>query len=783
MANAPDRGKQPLPHREIHLRDLVAVVARHWFLVLVLTAFVGGSAWFTSRSAIPQYQSTLTVQINSPKQVFARLDDIDVDEFALRTDPILSEALFLTTHELALRVVARLGLQLEMTDPATFRGSVFSSVSVDTSAARLGEYQLVLRGAAGYEVRDAAGGLLVQGTYNDPAIGPGFSFMVQPRNDQATIDFRIVTADQAASWIGGGIAYTVRPSTNAVDISYTGTDPTLVPGILNASATELRNDGARRAREIANQRRRYIAEQTRSADSSFRDKLRELQTFKERQQITDLSAEEEAIVSSIQEFEQERSMLLVQLSTIRDAMSSGSDTIGIETLNQLAAIEGIGNNTALNFQINNLLELYEERRRITAGALGLSESNPRVAAIVQRTGDGHRALRAAVDATMRSLNAHLDAIEDKVAEQRGVLATYPGKETQIAQLELEANIINDTYRYLLGQYEAARLQEATIAPYVDILDGAAPSYRIGTTVRQKVILGAMVGFLLGLAAAFFLEYLDQTVKSASDIERILGVPVLGMIPDDAKLFERVNGTRALVTVDRLEADDPAVESYRALRTNVTFVSAEKPVQFIAVTSPGPREGKSTTATNLAMTLAQNGQRTLLIDGDLRRPQVHKAFGLVQDPGLTNLLIGQADLREAIRPEVVAHLDFIPSGAIPPNPSELLGSDAMRSLITNLRRDYEYIVVDTPPTLPVTDASIVATNADATILVIRSGDTEEHAAESALRQLQRVRARVAGAVLNGVSEKRDRKYTYYSYRRVPPARTPLGGLRSRLANLI
>jgi Mrp family chromosome partitioning ATPase len=107
---------------------------------------------------------------------------------------------------------------------------------------------------------------------------------------------------------------------------------------------------------------------------------------------------------------------------------------------------------------------------------------------------------------------------------------------------------------------------------------------------------------------------------------------------------------------------------------------------------------------------------------------------------------------------------------------------MRSLITDLRRDYEYIVIDTPPTLPVTDASIVATNADATILVIRSGDTEEHAAESALRQLQRVRARVAGAVLNGVSEKRDRKYTYYSYRRVPPARTPLRGLRSRLANL-
>ncbi len=317
------------------------------------------------------------------------------------------------------------------------------------------------------------------------------------------------------------------------------------------------------------------------------------------------------------------------------------------------------------------------------------------------------------------------------------------------------------------------MQEATIAPYIQILDSASPAFRIGTTLRQRIILGVLVGLLLGLAGAFFLEYLDQTVKSSADIERVLGVPLLGAIPQEPKLTRSVDGRRGpIVTINHLDPDEPAVESYRALRTNVTFVGAEKPLQYIAVTSPGPREGKSTTAINLALTLAQSGRRTILVDGDLRRSTIHRAFGLVQEPGLTDVLIGGVSASQGIRPEVAPALDVLPSGSTPPNPSELLGSSAMDALVAQLRRDYEYIVMDTPPTLPVTDAAVVATNADATILVVKSGDTEETAAQRAMDQLRRVRARIAGAVLNAVSAKKDPQYTYYSYRyrQDPPSRS-------------
>jgi capsular exopolysaccharide synthesis family protein len=308
---------------------------------------------------------------------------------------------------------------------------------------------------------------------------------------------------------------------------------------------------------------------------------------------------------------------------------------------------------------------------------------------------------------------------------------------------------------------------------------------VGTGLRHKVILGLLVGLLLGLGAVFFLEYLDQTIKSAADIERTLGLPVLGLIPLEPKLDSATNGKRAPITVvSSLPSTDPAAEAYRALRTNVTFVGAEKPIQLLVVTSPGPAEGKSTTAANLALMLSRGGSRTLLIDADLRRPGLHRAFGLVQEPGLTDILVSKADVREAVRPGVAENLDLLPAGLLPPNPAELLGSQAMQQLLSTLRHEYTYILLDTPPTLPVTDATVAAAAADAAIVVMRSGETEEAAARRTIDQLARVRTRIAGIVLNGVSKRYDQHYSYYS-RKYPYGRPRFRtrSLRSRLAGIM
>ena len=498
----PEALRRIVHQREVHLRDLVGVVSRHWRLVALLTLLVAGGAGYSARRQVPRYQSRLTVQVSSPKQVFAQLEGLRVDELALQTDPVLSEALILTTQQLALGVVRGLGLQLELDDPSLRRGDLFAAVSVDSTALPAA-YRLTVQPTGGVELRDAFGATLARGPAGSAVAGPGFTLRLASSPDPRSLAFHVIRPEVAAAWVSGGLSYHVREGTNAVDISFSGTDPTLVPQILNAAAVALRLDGVRRAQEIAARKRTYVADQLAQADASYRAKLAELQRFKEGEQITDLSVEEQAVVSSIQTLEQQRQQLAVHMSTLRQAVDQATDSIGVETLNRLAAVQDIGQNAALGFQIQSLLTLYEQRRTLTAGALGLRERNPQVDAMNQRIREAHQALKTAVGAALESLESRRQALDQRIAAGRAQLRTFPGKESRIAQLQLEASILNDTYRYLLTEYESAKLTEATIGPYINLLDPASPAFRVGTTLRQKIVLGVLVGLLLGLGGAFF----------------------------------------------------------------------------------------------------------------------------------------------------------------------------------------------------------------------------------------------------------------------------------------
>jgi capsular exopolysaccharide synthesis family protein len=773
--------------RQLHLRDILKVLGSHWRVVAFLTVLVVFAAYTQARRTVPRYQSELSVQVNSKKQVFARMDDIDVDELALKTDPVLSEALVLSTQRLALTVVDNLGLRLRFQDPETWRDQVVADVQVDTLA-RPDSFVLRLKGPAGYEVRTADQRLVASGTYDAPVLGPGFRFRVRPyEGEPYDAHFAIVPRVAAAALVSGGLSYDVQGATNSINVRYQGTDPTLVPEILNAAAIALREYGANRTKELADQRLTYIRGQVEQAAERYRQSLGEVQRYKERQQLTDLTAEEVATINSIQDFEHQRQRRMADVASLRGVLAADT-SVSIEAVNRLAAIPGLSDNSALAFQIQNVLKLYDDRRTLTAGALGLRQGNPQVGAIDDRIAHGAAALREAANATLGAMQADVTAIDRQIADLRARLQTFPGKESAFAQLTLESDLLNDTYRYLLSQYQAASISSATIHPYIEIMDAATTAGRVGVGVRQKLMIGLLVGLFLGILAAFLLEYLDQTIKTAGDVERVLDVPVLGLIPfgphpGSARAGNGARRRSAIPLVSLASPEDPTAEAYRALRTNVTFVNAEeRALQLLSVTSPGPGEGKSTTAANLAITLAQQGTHVLLVDADLRRPVVHRAFNLVQEPGLTDILVGSTTLREAARPNVVTNLDVLPAGALPPNPSELLGSAAMHRLLEQLRVEYDMVVFDSPPALAVTDSTVLGASTDGVIVVVRSGETEEAAAQQTMEQLRRVHARVAGAVLNGVAKQGDR---YYYYERGGAARKagPLAALRSRLANFL
>jgi capsular exopolysaccharide synthesis family protein len=259
-------------------------------------------------------------------------------------------------------------------------------------------------------------------------------------------------------------------------------------------------------------------------------------------------------------------------------------------------------------------------------------------------------------------------------------------------------------------------------------------------------LAAVLGLLLGLGASVVRELLDTSVKSHQDVTETTGAPVLGNIAFDPAAVKT-----PLVT--DLGSHAPRVEAFRVLRTNMQFVDVDKDSKVFVVTSSVPEEGKTTTATNLAITLAQTGQRVLLVEADLRRPKISNNLRLETAVGLTTVLVGRIGLEDAVQDYSVPNLSVLTSGAIPPNPSELLQSEAMSEVLERLRKAYDVIIVDAPPLLPVTDAALITAQSDGALIVVRHSKTSKDQLRHAMDRLEAVDGRALGVVLNMVPSRR------------------------------
>jgi capsular exopolysaccharide synthesis family protein len=268
-------------------------------------------------------------------------------------------------------------------------------------------------------------------------------------------------------------------------------------------------------------------------------------------------------------------------------------------------------------------------------------------------------------------------------------------------------------------------------------------------------LGVAFGLIVGVGVAALRESLDSTIRSPEALTKATASPMLSAIPYDSTAVKD-----PLITEG--SAQSTRAEAMRQLRTNLQFVNVDRPLRSVVVSSAVPGEGKSTTACNLAIAFAEAGKRVMLIDADLRRPRIAEYMGVEGAVGLTNVLAGQAHLRDVVQPWGDSGLWLLPSGYIPPNPSELLGSGNMADLLTSLGVSFDLIIIDTPPLLPVTDAAVMATVADGCLLVTRHAKTTVTQAATAGAALTAVGAKLHGCILNMSPAKRASQYAYYSY---------------------
>ena len=308
------------------------------------------------------------------------------------------------------------------------------------------------------------------------------------------------------------------------------------------------------------------------------------------------------------------------------------------------------------------------------------------------------------------------------------------------------------YSNLVTSYENVRLAEAqNQTTVVQVEPADVPLSPVRPQPARNGLLGALVGALLAAGVVVAIDALDDTMKDPAELSRRLGLPILGMIP--------FTETEKTGPVTKVEPRSPVSESYRSLRTNVMFANAARKLRRIVVTSPTPQDGKTTISTNLAIILAQGGQKVTLVDADMRRPRVHAVFGLDNKQGLSALFLKQVAMEEAILSTGIPNLGIIPSGAVPPNPAELLSSIRMEELLYEIQTTSETVIIDTPPVLSVTDSSVLIPYIDGILLVVQVGQTHNSAITQAVDNLRQVGANIVGLVVNGIKFSGSR-YSYY-----------------------
>jgi len=351
-------------------------------------------------------------------------------------------------------------------------------------------------------------------------------------------------------------------------------------------------------------------------------------------------------------------------------------------------------------------------------------------------------------------------------QQKAKAMEMKDKAIQYNILKREADTNRDLYKDLLQRVKQAGVSLSMTASNIKVIDHAeVPTSPFKPNKQMNLLLAAVVGLFLGVGLAFFFEYLDNTVKTPEDVEGLLRLPSFGMVPEISCERKKRLENGAYYPVELVTHGHPKSilsEAYRNIRTSVLLSFSEHPPKTLVISSPNPFEGKTTTVVNTAIALSQTGVPVLVVDADLRKPRIHKVFEEDNGAGLSNYLSGNGDLESIIRKSEVPNLYFIPAGPLPPNPSELLGSNLFKTMMRSLREKFEHIILDSPPVLGFADAVILSTAVDGVILVVLGGKTPRETLQHAKDVLLQVNAKILGVVINRVDLQRS-DYGYYYYR--------------------
>lgn len=705
---------------DLNLRDVQRILRRRWKVVMFATLLVLGFSYFFGRSRQPLYSSYSSVKVEETNTVaglllqrltYTRWDNIATAQELIRSFPVMEKV-----------------------------------------AKRLGKID-----------RDL--------TSED----------VQSNSELASMVNRMI-----------GMVTTERSGrTNIIDIRVTSDDPYEARDVAQTLAQVFTETHLEEKSRQDRETREFIESQLLLAQSNLNAAENRLQDFRQQSKLPVLTdqirlklEEQMSLREKKRELETAVDQLNIQLSQLRQRQNlrktgggeleqTAMDSSAMRLIDWFSSGEADGGSIALLNQ--RLIELEVRKRDL------LTQYKPDYPRITQLEDDIQALLSQIEEEAMDMLSVkkrELESVNRLIAESDAEFAKVPEAQRRYAQLEREVSLREAQYTDLTVKYQEALIREADQADEVTVVRPAMLNLApININMSRMISVGFVIGLTLGLVLAFLFETFDTSIGTIEDVEEFLQVPVLGVIPSidiEAVTEHLLRRNPGLENNPNLEASarlvthfapkDPVAEGYRALRTALQFRAIDSPVKTITTTSASLQEGKSTTLVNLAITMAQGGVKILLVGCNLRRPSIYKVFGIDQAPGVVDIVLGRAEWRDCIRTVTdiimgdmgmsstlmtpgMENLHIITSGGVPPNPAEMLVSERMKQFIDEARDEFDIILFDAPPVLPVTDAAILSKRTDATLLVYRTGKVPRAALRRAKVQIESVGATVMGVVLN------------------------------------
>ncbi len=593
-------------------------------------------------------------------------------------------------------------------------------------------------------------------------------------------------------------------STDVLHISYADDDPEQAARIVNELVEVYiqNNVSANRAETAA--AREFISKQLPRVESSVNSAEQNLRHFKEANQIVALDTEANAAVNIIATIDQkiadsqaELARATARSQALRNQLGMGSQQAkSLTALSQSAGVQEVltqyqevqsqlaveqaryrsGQPTVANLQrqADSLRQLLQSRiQQVLGSQFQISEGSLQLGE-----------LRESLTSNLIDAEIERSSLLTQTATLRQTLAAYRSRASVLprlsqtqSELQRKLDAAQSTYETLLTRLQEVQVAENQNVGNARIISAAAlPDQPSGPGKKLFLIAGGAAGLLLGLSAAFLLDLCDRSVKTAQEAKELFGYTLLGLIPaySRAAAGRAAVGPRSRVTENTLAKvfprdlpRSPISEAYHMLQANLKFLSSDKEIRVVVVTSSVAQEGKSSIAANLAAAAAQVGRRVLLVDADMRYPQQHHIWDLINASGLSNVIVGQQDLASAIQPAMPG-LDVLTAGVVPPNPVALLDSKRMASLVRNFSEDYDLVIIDTPPLVGVADAAILGKMSDGILLAVRPGVVDSNRAGIAKEFLLQSNQHVLGLVANGVLSDQERdSYFYHRREQIEP----------------